>query len=95
MVMLMNEAWSDWARSVERRLAELDHVRAESSRILEASAWFVEDEEGSTDLHEVIGLAIGGLRTEMLDAVNDVRQRLDMPIIKARVRVPAGTGRTW
>jgi hypothetical protein len=81
---MLDQSWSDWANSVEHRLAECD-------------SWFGKDGEAG-DLHEVMGIAIAQLRTELRDDINDCRRALDLPIItkaKAKVRVPAGRGRSW
>jgi hypothetical protein len=79
----MNEEWTAWASRVEHRLDELDHVRA----------WFIEDEDGSTDLHEVLGLVVAQLRGQVFEAINQTRADLNLPSVRPKIRVPCRSER--
>ena len=60
----------------------------------EAAPWF-QVARLATSAHLRPGRGLGQLRTELRDEANDIRRKLDMPVIKPRVRVPAGKGATW
>jgi hypothetical protein len=66
-----------WPALVERRLAVLERLIGKPGH-------------GGL-LILAVGDALAKIRQEHLEGVNDVRKRLDMPLIRPRVRVKAGS----